>query len=342
LVANIQNKAIAPALSNPPARGHCGDGADAAHQAHNRRGHEAQREPCVAGDTHEGHPHDDVPEVVADRIRDKRAHEPRRDQDRREPRGERGLPDPREPRRRQEAAREDPQQGGRHDRVADPLGHAHVVAAAGHHRIDRRRARPDDDRERDDDAELAPRPGRELLRVRSLDGAVPERERHWVLRLLPHSAILACAASGPAARARAIAPDFEEHAAPTDETVKHSERTTPARAIVGSPQPSAPARRVICRPSSSSRASFRHQRGARLADRLREAEVDPVVLGWLHVFVRFAWLVPVLIVALYPWVDITMSPQLVLIRRRVGVIPLGRAERLPATGYFSAEEGRWQ
>ena len=64
----------------------------------------------------------------------------------------------------------------------------------------------------------------------------------------------------------------------------------------------------------------------------------PIVFDWLHLVARFPWIVPVLIVLVYPWVDITMSQEHVVIRRHVGFVPLWRAEHLPTTGCFGAEQ----
>jgi serine/threonine protein kinase len=70
-------------------------------------------------------------------------------------------------------------------------------------------------------------------------GLAYQKEARWHR---PRELVLAFADGIENGRRRvyAIAPDFDEHAAPTDETVKHSEKTIPPRMLVGTPPPAAP------------------------------------------------------------------------------------------------------
>jgi serine/threonine-protein kinase len=101
-------------------------------------------------------------------------------------------------------------------------------------------------------------------------GLTYQKEARWPR---PRDLVLAFADGIPNGRRRVfeIAPDFEEHAAPTDETVRHGEHSIPHRALVGAAPPAAP-------PISAGPSSMNGER-ERLRSSVRSGRARLVAIG---------------------------------------------------------------
>jgi hypothetical protein len=63
-----------------------------------------------------------------------------------------------------------------------------------------------------------------------------------------------------------------------------------------------------------------------------------IAFDWIALFVRYPWLLPLVAALSFPWVEIEIARERVVVRRWIGVVPFGRRETLPATGRFGSVE----